>query len=488
VVNAFQIAPALLAGVAFYVGVFHLLLFLRIGKTQRISLTFAIFCFTLGIYDILCVGLYLSNSYQVGADWQRFQLMVEGFGGVSLLWFYMEFTASVKRRLLELVTIYMVIMSIFAIFNPDGFVLQMNVPDVKVIQLTSSFQIIYYEVASGPLKTATYFVILGILCYSLWIAIRHYRLGHKKEARPLIASVLVLFACGLSDILVVSGVYDWIYMTEYGFIGMVLLMTFTLSNTVVDSIRKYRQLFEDAAEISEMKSKLITFATHELKTPLVPIIGWAELLKSALEKGKKIDEIIGPREVDSIANSAHRLGKIIETFLEMGHLESRELPLNIQPCQIADIISNAIENVTMLSQSANITIHSVVENALIDCDTFRMEQVIINILSNSIKYSPQGTEVWITTEISGDNYIIRIQDQGFGFTPEDLKNVWHPFSRALSGKTPEGVSTGGIGLFLSKTIVELHGGTISIGSPGPDLGSTVTITIPLKNHKEEKSP
>ncbi|HMF30896.1 MAG TPA: sensor histidine kinase [Candidatus Lokiarchaeia archaeon] len=478
-VNGFQIAPALLAGVALYVAAFHLMLYFRIGKTQRVNLTFAILCLVLGVYDILCTGLYISTSVGEGFYWQQAQFVAEGISCIAFLCFSMEFTAHTDRRVLIIFSLYMLCVSILAIFDPIGLVLQPNVPEVKVIQIAPDLQVIYYEVASGPVKSATYFVLIIGFCYAFWLAIRYYRHDHQKEARPLLFSIGVLFACAFNDILVVSGVYQWVYMSEYGFIGFVILMTTALSNTVVDSVRSYRQLFEDAVAISEMKSNLITFATHELKTPLVPIVGWAELLKSALAKGTKLDDLMGQREVDSIVNSAHRLTKIIETFLDMGYLESKELSLHKQDCQLPELITDAIESVNLLAQSTNITLLNDVQGAQIYCDQFRIEQVFINILSNAIKFSPPGTEVHISSEIKGDFCVITFQDQGKGISPDDLENVWRPFWKKSPENPGEVLSSSGIGLYLSKVIVEQHGGTVRISSPGPNLGTSVMVSLPL---------
>lgn len=479
-VNLYQIAPVFLAGVSFYVATFHLLLYFRIGKPQRISLIFSATCFTSGIYDLLCTGLYLAKSVTEGATWQQAQLILESFWSFMILLFLFEYTSHVNRRISIILAIFFSCVTILTVLNPSGIVIQSTVPSIKIIQIGPTLQVLYDEAVSGPIKDIINVVFVLMFCYWLWIALNLFRHGHRKEAAPLLVVFIIFFACATSDILVVSGFYDWFYMTEYGFLSIVVLMAFALSNTIVDSMRKYRQLFEDAEKVSEMKSDLITFVTHELKTPLVPIVGWAEFLKSGLEKGKQIGDLIGSREVESILNSATRLTNIIEKFLEMGHLESKEFALYKETCHLGELIQNAIETVTISAQGADINIHNNSQDETLFCDQFRMEQVFINILSNAIKYSPSHTEIWVTSETTGNSCKISFQDQGFGFMPEDIEKAFRPFWRGPLQQGGSVISSTGIGLYLAKVIVEQHSGTITISSPGPDQGTTVKIFLPLQ--------
>ncbi|OLS12427.1 MAG: sensory box protein [Promethearchaeota archaeon CR_4] len=246
-----------------------------------------------------------------------------------------------------------------------------------------------------------------------------------------------------------------------------------------DNQESILKLYEDALSISEMKTNLITFASHELKTPLVPIIGWAEFILHAIEKGKKLGEILGKEEITSILNSARRLTTIINNFLDIGRLESKRLELKVQLHKSTILMKNALESVTQLALSRNITINNDIQDVDMWVDGFRMEQIFINILSNAIKYSPEGNHVWVTSEVTGDLLSIYFKDQGRGFTPEQLKEVWRPFS-AKGWQSKGDILPGtGIGLFLSKGLIERHNGKIEITSPGPDLGSTIKVTLPM---------
>ncbi len=475
----FQVAPAVMAGVAFYVGSYYLLMYLRLGTQQRVNLTFALTCMSIGMYDVFCMGLYTATSIVEGAFWLRAQFVATLAIATFFLWFIFDYLEYPKKRIKWGLSAYFTSVAILALFDQGGWILDMASPAMKIISLPPALQVVYYEVGSGPVKFATEMLIIAEMWFTFWIATQYYRSGHQKEARPLLWAQIGFFACATNDILVVSGIYQGLYLTEYAFICIIVFMTATLSSTVVDSLRRNRQLLEDAVKLSEMKTDLVTFATHELKTPLVPIVGWAEFLRSGLARGKKLEELMGPQEVESIANAAQRLTKIIETFLDMGHVESKAFALHKQPCQITDLVTTAIANVRLHAQGANIAIHNGVQGAQINCDQFRIEQVFTNVISNAIKYSPPGTRVRITSEMARGYYIISFHDQGAGFTPEDLEHIWRPFHRGIPAQNPGPIASHGIGLYLAKVIVDLHGGTICISSPGPGQGSTVTITLPL---------
>ncbi len=245
-----------------------------------------------------------------------------------------------------------------------------------------------------------------------------------------------------------------------------------------ESRTSIQRAYEDALQVSEMKTNLLSFASHELKTPLVPIMGWVGVLKSLLEKGKKIDEFFGMEEVMSILHACERIDRSISKFLDLGRLESKKLELQKQDHSLGMLFANSVECITPLAQSREVILHSDVPNIHLQVDGFRIEEVFINILSNAIKYSPPNSQVWVTAGVKEGRFTIVFRDEGAGFTEEQLKHVWRPFSVNNSQEKSNRMGSTGIGLFLSKGIVEQHGGAIEITSPGPGKGSTVTISLP----------
>ncbi len=237
--------------------------------------------------------------------------------------------------------------------------------------------------------------------------------------------------------------------------------------------------YQEALEASKMKSDLITFASHELKTPLTPIVGWAELFQQTYLKEGSIGNIATKEVLENLFHSANRLKIIVENFLDISRIESSRFSLQVEFHSVATLIRNAINAVHNITSKRSITIQNNASDEMLWIDAFRIGQVFINILSNAAKYSPTNTRVLITSESDREYYTLCVIDQGHGFTPEELKNAWEPFSPSFLQKKIEGASTGtGIGLYFSKKVVEMHKGMITIISEGQGKGSKVTISLP----------
>ncbi len=249
-----------------------------------------------------------------------------------------------------------------------------------------------------------------------------------------------------------------------------------------------QRLYETTLQISEMKTNLITFASHELKTPLVPILGWVEVLQKALAKGDIISKTETKEIYDALFRSAQRLEKIVDNFLDIGRLDSGRLEIQVKTHSATKLMQNALDAISNLIQSQKMHILNKIDEIALCVDGFRIEQVFINILTNAIKYSPPGKEVKINSEIDQDKQLISIIDQGYGFTPEEMRDIWQPFSGSYLKKKSTTFLTGtGVGLYLSKGLVESHGGRIEIESPGKDQGTIVKIWLPLAQPQHECS-
>jgi len=241
-------------------------------------------------------------------------------------------------------------------------------------------------------------------------------------------------------------------------------------------------LLADTRKVSDMKTSIITFATHELKTPLIPIIGWTELIKRALDNGQDLNEVVTAENLDAILRNAERLHQMINDFLDVGQIESARLDLDLEWTDLHEIVEHASRATAYQAETSNIAFHDEISELILFVDQSRIEQVFINLFSNAIKYSPPNTEVWVRAWTDGDNATITVEDQGYGFTAEELEDVMQPFSKSVLRSKSDHVFSGtGVGLYICKGIVERHGGTITITSPGENQGSTVAIILPLKN-------
>ncbi len=248
-----------------------------------------------------------------------------------------------------------------------------------------------------------------------------------------------------------------------------------------------QSLLQEAIKVSDMKTDIITNASHELKTPLIPIIGWSDFILKAKRNGQSLDQTIEMEDLESILRNANRLQHIIDDFLDVGRLQKHKLVLDFAWISLNDLVIAAIRAVIKQAEPYHINLHNKVENISLFVDGFRFEQVLVNLLSNSIKYSPENSNVWIRSKNNGKVIEITVEDEGFGFTPEELKEALQPFSPSfLHGKGTQIFAGTGVGLYICKGIVEQHGGTINVSSPGKNLGTKVTITLPHKEPKPHK--
>ncbi len=251
-------------------------------------------------------------------------------------------------------------------------------------------------------------------------------------------------------------------------------------------VEKERQvLLEKTLQISDLKSNLISQAAHEFKTPLTAILGWSELIFKAKKQGKNLDTSFDLEDFETIYRNAERLHDLINDFLDIGRIEQGKLELSSQHVNFNELIASATRAVKHLAAQKFITINSE-SNALelVPVDFRRMEQVLINLLTNAIKYSPENTRVTIKTSLDVVHgrkmFRVIIKDEGYGFTPEELVDAMIPFGKAYTRQEQKRAVQGtGLGLFISRSIVEQHGGSLIILSEGANKGTQVEILLPL---------
>lgn len=237
----------------------------------------------------------------------------------------------------------------------------------------------------------------------------------------------------------------------------------------------------EAAEQSvAMRDDFLSIAAHELKTPLTPISMQLQLLERSLGKetpsiNKSLLEITknSKREVD-------RLARLIDELLDVSRISAGRLILNIKKTNLSAIINQVIERHLNASLSSGSVIHTEVSQDLIGFwDPLRLESVIENLVTNAIKYG-EGQPIEIKAHQSGEQVIFSVRDNGIGISEENQKKIFQKFERAVSIKKFSGL---GLGLYISRKIVEAHGGVIKLESK-VGHGSIFHIELPSKRHEE----
>src|SRR5215211_7557917 len=231
----------------------------------------------------------------------------------------------------------------------------------------------------------------------------------------------------------------------------------------------YKQLEESNKQLTEaneqlkvhdkMQNEFINIAAHELRTPIQPILGLSEVLRSRLRRtggggGEGVEQ--GQEILDIIIRNANRLQRLAEDILDATKIESQLLKLNKERFNLNELISNAVQDYRNQIEKGNRGIKLLYspskQDIVVEADRSRLTQVISNLLNNAIKFTKEGT-IFISTEKKDNQVIVSVKDTGSGIDPEILPRLFSKFS----AKSFEGT---GLGLFISKNIVEAHGGKI----------------------------
>jgi PAS domain S-box-containing protein len=264
-----------------------------------------------------------------------------------------------------------------------------------------------------------------------------------------------------------------------------------------------RSAREEAQAANRVKDEFLTVLSHELRSPLNPILGWSRLLQ-----GGKLDEARTKQALATIERNAKLQAELIEDLLDVSRILRGKLSLTVSPVNLESTIKAAIETVQLAAEAKSIEIQTILDPnvGLVSGDPTRLQQVVWNLLSNAVKFTPVGGRVEVMLkryEFSGlssqlDSSThnsqltthnlqrfaqITVSDTGKGISPDFLPHVFDYFRQEDSATTRK---FGGLGLGLAIVhhLVELHGGTIQADSPGEGLGATFTIRLPLMPTQE----
>ena len=248
-----------------------------------------------------------------------------------------------------------------------------------------------------------------------------------------------------------------------------------LENERENLLLREKTLREQAEKASRLKDEFLTTVSHELRTPLNAILGWGQMLHSGKLQGEG-----QARALETIYRNAKSQAQLIDDLLDTSRLITGNLCLNLSPTPIIPILESALDTVRPAAETKEITISTVYNSAVktITCDSHRFQQMIWNLMTNAVKFTPPNGHIKVILEQKNDSVQIIVSDTGQGISPEFLPLVFERFRQAdgSSTRTHNGL---GIGLAIVRHLVELHGGSIHAESDGKDKGSTFTLKLPL---------
>lgn len=221
-----------LAGISIYAGFYHLLVFVR-AKEDKKHLTFALTCFAVGLYDVFAAGVYNANSVEQAAPWQRSEVIAMMLSAIAFLWFISDFTSQKQKIPLYIFTAYFLFSALVHVVDHSELTwLPLDNPSIKNITLPNGFEVTYYEMSPGVFTDIQSLFSLPIFIYLVVMAVRYYKAGNQKSATPLLISLILFWIGVFNDTFVSSGVYDFIYLLEYSFMTIIILMANTLARHI----------------------------------------------------------------------------------------------------------------------------------------------------------------------------------------------------------------------------------------------------------------
>ena len=248
--------------------------------------------------------------------------------------------------------------------------------------------------------------------------------------------------------------------------------------TIATDITELKKSEKKLEELSIIKSEFLRRASHELKTPLISIKGFSDLILSLY--ADQLDPVILSK-IREINDGCERLQNIINNLLKTSRLESPELKPKVQKEDLSFLIKFCVHELESLAERRNQSIKIDILNDLnANIEKEEIHDVLSNLITNAIKYTPPKGKIEIKTELKEDSVVVSVSDNGIGFTEEQKTKIFQQFGKIerYGQGLDLGIDGTGLGLYISKRIVELHGGKIWMESEGKNRGASFYFTLP----------
>lgn len=240
-------------------------------------------------------------------------------------------------------------------------------------------------------------------------------------------------------------------------------------------LEREHQARTQAERANYLKDEFLAIVSHEIRTPLNAIIGWCEIIRS-----RQLDSASFSRAIDTILRNGHLQAQLIDDIIDVSRIITGKLELHLEPVDLTSVARAAIDSIRPAAEAKKLVVTGKLQagSAIVSGDSQRLQQVISNVLSNAVKFSPEHASIEVQLHRDERSVSVVIIDKGQGIPAEFLPHVFDRF-RQGDGSTTRKHGGLGLGLAIAKNIVELHEGTIKVESPEPGKGTRVTVQLPL---------
>jgi len=243
---------------------------------------------------------------------------------------------------------------------------------------------------------------------------------------------------------------------------------------------------------SLIRTEFISIAAHELRTPLTSIVGYLDLFSEG-RFGDLPD--LAERPLASVRRGAHRLKRLVDDMLSISRIDGGRMTLNREPVDLGEMVQNVVSELLPLAAARKQKLEAKIETVdNIDADRDKLHQIAINLVSNAIRYTPESGEISISVDEAplarypGGWARLRVRDNGIGISEEDRQRVFDPFQHPMPVRhhTSSLPDSAGLGLYIARGLIELHGGLITVDSQ-PEVFTEFTVLLPLRHESRSNA-
>lgn len=246
------------------------------------------------------------------------------------------------------------------------------------------------------------------------------------------------------------------------------------------------RVHQEARAALRGRDRFVQIASHELRTPIARIKGYAEMLLQAHADGD-LDDALLRKGLNRIDTASDRLTDLVRDLLDVSRMTSGTLPLRPRQVDMTELVRDVVARYQEhLAGNGHLLLEIIGAPGTISADPHRLEQVLVNLLDNAVKYSPEGAELRVRLQPKAGGALLEVQDRGIGLPPEAAERIFEPFTRASNAEERQ-ITGMGLGLYICRNIVEQHRGRIWARSAGEGRGTQVSVWLPTQNAQSQVS-